>query len=167
MAEKEHKRYPGTRPFRDDKFDRMLFKGRSKEIQQLLHLILAENLVVLFAKSGVGKSSLLNAGVFQPLREKNYFPIRIRMNDPEIPFIEVIDDEAKTIAKDYKIDAASGDKESLWQYFKTAEFWSEKDELLTPVLVFDQFEEIFTLAEERILFTISRPGSWKNSRIVQ
>ena len=93
MAEKEHKRYPGTRPFRDDKFDRMLFKGRNKEIQQLLHLVLAENLVVLFAKSGVGKSSLLNAGIFQLLREKNYFPIRIRMNDPKISFIDVIDDE--------------------------------------------------------------------------
>ena len=141
---KQYKRYPGTRPFRDDKFDRMLFKGRSKEIQQLLHLILAENLVVLFAKSGVGKSSLLNAGVFQLLREKNYFPIRIRMNDPKRDFILVIDEEAKSVAKDYKIDATSGDKESLWQYFKTAEFWSKNDILLTPVLEFDQFEEIFT-----------------------
>ena len=33
---------------------------------------------------------------------------------------------------------------SLWHYFKTVEFWRE-DLLQTPVLVLDQFEEIFTL----------------------
>ena len=56
MEEKVKKRYPGIRPFQDTEIDQAVFKGRPDEIQQLLHLILAEKLVVLFAKSGVGKS---------------------------------------------------------------------------------------------------------------
>ena len=37
--------------------------------------------------------------------------------------------------------------ESLWEYFhrKDADFWDGRNRLVTPVLVFDQFEELFTL----------------------
>ena len=38
--------------------------------------------------------------------------------------------------------------ELLWSFFKTAEFW-RGDLLLTPVLVLDQFEELFTLQSEQ------------------
>jgi hypothetical protein len=37
-----------------------------------------------------------------------------------------------------------GDAVSLWSFFKTAEFW-RGDLLVTPVLILDQFEELFTL----------------------
>ena len=40
-----------------------------------------------------------------------------------------------------------GRLESLWSFFKTAEFW-RGDLLLTPVLILDQFEELFTLQSE-------------------
>ena len=41
------------------------------------------------------------------------------------------------------------DDESLWEYLhrKDFELWSAKNQLLTPVIVIDQFEEIFTLGE--------------------
>jgi hypothetical protein len=39
--------------------------------------------------------------------------------------------------------------ESLWSFFKTAEFW-RNDLLLTPVLLLDQFEELFTLQTEEV-----------------
>jgi tetratricopeptide (TPR) repeat protein len=40
--------------------------------------------------------------------------------------------------------------ETLWAYFhdKATEFWSRRNRLVTPVLVFDQFEEIFTLGRD-------------------
>ena len=41
-----------------------------------------------------------------------------------------------------------GEKNTLWQYFKTVEFWSDDDTLLTPLLILDQFEEIFALRPE-------------------
>ena len=145
MSELLNKRYPGTRPFQDSELDRMLFRGREDEKQRLLHLILAERLVTLFAKSGVGKTSLLNAGVFELLEAQNYFPIRVRMNAPHAQMMESFGAQVQQAAQDKKIDYVAGEQDSLWQFFKTAEFWSAHDQLLTPVLVFDQFEEIFTL----------------------
>ena len=153
MSAQLNMRYPGIRPFRDN--ERMLFFGRDDDTQRLLHLVLSERLVVLFAKSGVGKSSLLNAGVLGPLEEQGYFPIRLRMNDPATDFMQSIDDQVEQVAKDKGIDHTPGNRETLWQYVKSSEFWSKDDTLLTPVLVFDQFEEIFTLdysTEQRTAF---------------
>ncbi len=144
-------RYPGSRPFQDTELDRLLFNGREDEKQKLLHLILSEKLVVLFSKSGMGKTSLLNAGVFNLLRQQKYFPMMFRLNNPkESPkqLTGLVYDEIKRITQKNKIELTTGDPTTLWQYFNIAEFWSEDDQLLTPVLVFDQFEEIFTLYSE-------------------
>ena len=145
MYEATGSRYPGSRPFHDDAVDRIIFRGREKEKARLLQLILAEKLVVLYAKSGMGKTSLLNAGVFQALRLKGYFPFALRLNDPEKAPSELIYEEIAGAAQMHGLEFESGHKGALWQYFKTTEFWSKKDVLFTPVLVFDQFEEIFTL----------------------
>ena len=66
-------RYPGSQPFEDRSLDRKLFKGRETERKKLLHLILSERFVVLYSKSGVGKTSLLNAGVFKNLGKGSIF----------------------------------------------------------------------------------------------
>ena len=47
-----------------------------------------------------------------------------------------------------KVDAPKPrDGQTLWEYFhdKRADFWSSRQHLLTPVIVLDQFEELFTL----------------------
>lgn len=75
------RRYPGLVPFSEGQDS--LFKGRDAEIEELYQLVRSEQLVVLFAKSGVGKSSLLNAGLFPQLRAGNYYPIKIRFQNPE------------------------------------------------------------------------------------
>jgi len=55
MSDATHRRYPGTRPFQDTEIDRLLFRGREEDLDRFLHLVLAERLVVLFSKSGMGK----------------------------------------------------------------------------------------------------------------
>ena len=74
-------RYPGVRPF--EAGDSALFFGRDRDIADLYEMIRAERLVVLFGKSGYGKSSLLNAGVLPKLpaafRGKTCVPIAIRL----------------------------------------------------------------------------------------
>ena len=137
-------RYPGSRPFQDLDLDRLLFWGREREKQSLLHLVLAENLVVLFAKSGMGKTSLINAGLLQPLREKDFLPIQVRFNRPENTPIQSIYAAIKNTCEQNKYEYIPGEENTLWQYFKTVEFWF-KDVLFTPVLILDQFEEFFTL----------------------
>ena len=50
-------RYPGVRPF--ETRERPLFFGRARDVADLYDLLLLEKLLVLFGKSGYGKSSLL------------------------------------------------------------------------------------------------------------
>ncbi|GAK50944.1 Tfp pilus assembly protein PilF [Candidatus Moduliflexus flocculans] len=132
-------RYPGSRSFQDTDVDRKLFFGRDKEKEELLHLILAEKLVVVFAKSGMGKTSLLNAGIVQPLRERGFCPINIRLNDPNMTPLQTVYAAIPTPPQ----PAPDSGEGALAQYFTTTEFWSNDDTLLTPVLIFDQFEELF------------------------
>src|SRR5215210_8619994 len=54
------------------------FYGRDKEIDELCNLIKFNVLTIVFGKSGTGKTSLLNAGVFPRLRNDNCLPFRIR-----------------------------------------------------------------------------------------
>jgi len=143
-------RYPGARPFADDVNDRQLFFGRDEEIDTLFYRVCASRLLVLFGKSGLGKTSLLQAGVFPKLRERNNLPIPVRFNLPESP-LDLIKAAAEACQRQNPdITYTEGTGETLWEFFKTAMFW-QGDVLLTPVLVFDQFEEIFTLktAEQR------------------
>ncbi len=39
--------------------------------------------------------------------------------------------------------------ETLWEYFHRVHFWGPRNDRLAPVLVFDQFEEIFTIGSRR------------------
>ena len=69
-------RYPGLLPF--DKGQSTIFFGRDKEKKELFYQICLEKMVVLFGKSGLGKSSLLNAGVSPLLESNGYLPMRVR-----------------------------------------------------------------------------------------
>src|SRR3954467_2449418 len=57
-----------------------LFYGRDEEIRALARLMERKALTVLFGQSGLGKSSLLQAGVFPRLRATNFCPIYIRLD---------------------------------------------------------------------------------------
>ena len=141
----QRRRYKGTAPYQDLDLDRKTFFGREDESRSLLSLVLAERLVVLFAKSGMGKSSLINAGLAEPLRQRKYFPIVIRLNILSQELAQSVLDGVRQAAQHARVDIVGGEGTSVWRFFKTAEFWSEHDDLLRPVLILDQFEEIFTL----------------------
>ena len=133
------KRYPGIRPFTAD--DQHLFKGRDEEQRDLFQLMVLNDIVVLFGKSGIGKSSLLNAGVCPQLEDRNLHPVFIRLNNTELP------PEAQVFQhlqeKNY-IPADLPKDLTLWEYFQY--FWFvDLGEVYTPVIVLDQFEELFTL----------------------
>lgn len=138
-------RYKGTTPFQDREIDRRTFFGRGPESRSLLSLVLAERLVVLFAKSGMGKTSLINAGLVEPLRSRGYFPVTVRLADQEHGPVYSLFDALDRAAGEAKVECVGGDRTSPWHFFKTSELWSENEDLLRPVLIFDQFEELFTL----------------------
>jgi tetratricopeptide (TPR) repeat protein len=184
-------RYPGSLPFQDGDLDRRLFFGREKEAELLFYKILVDELVVLYSRSGLGKTSLLNAGVLQQLRERMFFPMMCRVYAPfqngagdrppdplsstyvsmeqvsekalkqgrlsECPFnndTAGAQPEGKALAQDQALKCQLQESSSLWEFFKKAEFWSSDGIRLTPVLILDQFEELFTMynREERQVF---------------
>ncbi|MBE0639730.1 MAG: hypothetical protein IH598_14525 [Bacteroidales bacterium] len=70
------RRYPGATPF--SRTQSNIFYGRDKDIDKLLTLIQVEKKVLLYSKSGLGKTSLLEAGVL-PKLPKSYTTISIRL----------------------------------------------------------------------------------------
>jgi Novel STAND NTPase 1 len=144
MAAEARNRYPGAHPFEDDDLSRKLFRGREQETTSLTRQILANRLIVLYARSGLGKTSLLNAGIAENLRADGLVPLAVRVNDIALGPLESIYNGIMTASAKQQLEYIPGDKQSLWYFFKTAEFW-KGDLLQTPVLILDQFEELFTL----------------------
>src|SRR6476660_1150097 len=64
--------------------DQELFFGRERETQILLSDIIVRRLVVLFAKTGTGKTSLINAGVRPLLDKRGYATYFVRVSDDPI-----------------------------------------------------------------------------------
>jgi hypothetical protein len=163
--------WPGLESFDEEARD--YFHGRETEAEDLLRRVADAPLTVLFGKSGLGKTSLLKAGLFPRLREKNFLPIHVRLDiRPEAPgLIEQLRDGLLAEIARQRVDAppfTAG--ETLWEYLHRAdlELWNEQNYQLTPVLVLDQFEEVFTLGErlaERVARFKSDLGDLAENRI--
>jgi putative ribosome biogenesis GTPase RsgA len=60
--------FKGLAAFADSDLDALFFFGREREREVLVANMMASRLTVLYGESGVGKSSLLAAGVVRALR---------------------------------------------------------------------------------------------------
>lgn len=139
--------------------DEKIFYGRDREIKELFRLVKLNMLTVVFGKSGIGKSSLLHAGVFPRLRKENFLPISIRLDySPSAPLIlkqitQKIQNELKhhhlhEMEKGKKEPTDTfQDGETLWEYFHRVDHFDPSGNRVTPVLLFDQFEEFFTIGK--------------------
>jgi hypothetical protein len=137
--------YPGPRPFTQDDF--RFFFGRDEEIADLTNLVATYRTVVLYAQSGSGKTSIIDAGV-TPIINKQYRIIRVRVGGAAPPGIQ-----AKEIDNIYVFNCLAGvfDKskpETLFQApFSDLTQNTSRDD--TALIIFDQFEELFTTYPER------------------
>jgi WD40 repeat protein len=159
-------RWPGLAAYGEA--DYTLFYGRAEESEELLRCVERETLTVIFGPSGVGKTSLLNAGLFPLLREKHYLPVRIRIDfSGRNPFAKQVKRQfaAAIQADDLEVEASappvlSVGEESLWEHFHRQRLWDDRNWPIIPVLLFDQFEELFTLGKgdldtERLISDLS------------
>ena len=126
--------------------------GRSQEIQDLSMSVFYNRQTVVYGKSGIGKSSLLHAGIFPMARMRGCLPISVRFDHAsEISYrqqlIQYITDAvlaAGGVMRDTQIDQDA--PRSLWEFFHRMQ--PQKDgQIITPLVVIDQFEEIFTLTK--------------------
>jgi WD40 repeat protein len=136
--------------------DQELFFGRESDTMDLLRLVRREVVTVLFGRSGTGKSSLLKAGLFPKLRQEQFLPVWIRLDHSgRTPYGTQVRTEIERSVKSHDIEVEilngplADESEDVWEYLHRVVFWDAKNQPVTPVLVFDQFEELFTLGRSR------------------
>lgn len=141
-------RYPGVKPFEMEDSD--IFFGRDSDRANLLDRISLEKVVVLFGKSGYGKSSLLNAGLLPALRAEESLPIVVRFGNyrpgekrsgPNSP-ISIVRQKIASVflGSGSAVLARLNSESSLWSLLKEVQHLG----LSKYVFIFDQFEEFFT-----------------------
>jgi hypothetical protein len=171
--EKEKKKNPwlGLESYQEGE----VLYGRDEDIRDLSQCILNDKETLLYGKSGIGKSSILNAGIIPAARRHGYLPVLVRLSHKEgksylfqireaignamipIPLDEsgnqitlsAEEQLQREIELKKRIRKVVGckdkEKESLYEFFHRHTFHNAEGERLKLLIIFDQFEEIFTL----------------------
>lgn len=143
-------RYPGVTPFSTGQSH--IFFGREQDTNRLLKQIQRQPLIILYGKSGLGKSSLINAGLIPAITEEEvYAPIIIRFGAwTEATVSNPIDLTKEGIKEN---DATNSflsklipQDNSLWLHAKNRQLNGGGK----PLLLFDQFEELFSYPDAAI-----------------
>jgi WD40 repeat protein len=154
--------WPGLISFTEA--DHSFFFGREREVAELARVIRQETVTVFFGKSGLGKSSILRAGVSPLLRESEFVPIYVRLNHAEgaPPLEDQVEIRMEEVFEREQIEAPRPVRsETLWEYFhkRDCDWWDSNNRLVRPVLIFDQFEELLTVGQASSV-TASRTASF-------
>ncbi len=149
--------YVGPRPF--ERTDRDRFFGRTRETRDLLALIMAERVVLFYAESGAGKTSLLNTQIIPNLEEEGFYILPLVRVGSELPpglpatavkNIFVFSVWLGLMGQDTPLATMTGNNllaaiKSQWANAPRDEF----DVPHPPILIIDQFEEILTTHRDR------------------
>jgi hypothetical protein len=155
MAAADQKPYVGPRPFGRDEKD--LFFGRDREARDLCSLVVAHPIVLLYAASGAGKSSLLNAGLIPLLEARGYEvlpPARVSGRIPRaIKTSEVNNVYVFNVLSSWagpSVDPRDLVKADIASFLAgLPDRTDAAGERVLRVVLLDQFEELFTFAPER------------------
>jgi hypothetical protein len=151
-------RYPGTRPFNAE--DSHIFMGRGEDIENLVQKMHIQKLLVLYSRSGLGKSSLINARLTAGLSaEQGVLPVVIRLGayvkgmvSPLEKFNEILNtrfplaSESVLYSQLFKGEPLSS--HILWYLVKSIQL--NEPQYQSFVFVFDQFEELFSYPTEMV-----------------
>ena len=133
---------------------RQYFYGREEEVAELGRRVQRKLLTILFGQSGLGKTSILRAGIVPRLRPEGYCPVYVRIDysrDSPAPSDQIKDAifRATQAAGAWTQTGVAVGGESLWEFLHHRDdvLRDGSGKTLVPLLIFDQFEEIFTLAQ--------------------
>src|SRR5215472_4514645 len=155
MATADQKPYVGPRPFGREEED--LFFGRDREARDLCSLVVAHPIAVLYAASGAGKSSLLNAGLIPLLEARGYEvlpPARVGGRIPDAVKNAGVDNVyAFNVLSSWagpSVDPGELVKADIVRYLAARPHREDAaGEAVLRIVLLDQFEELFTFAPER------------------
>lgn len=148
--------YVGPRSFRKEQ--RAFFFGRDEEADELVSIITAHSAVLLYSQSGAGKTSLLNAKlipkleeqedfqVLPPMRVQGHLPANLKIGRNTNIFV------LNALMSCGNFDVTRSNMGTTFHEFiaQCGQHTNEYGEPSPTVMVFDQFEELFT----------SYPGRW-------
>jgi WD40 repeat protein len=113
--------------------DKNIFFGRDTETDEIFRKFYSGKLLLVYGKSGTGKSSIINCGLISRIPEEDIFAINIRCGKKAY---ENFVSEIKKYSKSPQDNPLEILEDIFYEYSK-------------PVaLIFDQFEEIFILSDE-------------------
>lgn len=148
MLDKKHNPWLGLESYQENQ----IIYGRNEEIEDLSQRVLNDFDTIVYGKSGIGKTSIINAGVLPIVRKNGFVPIVLRLDHSNKK--KYISQIKEAIGKDVEIietaSAKNVDKELLWEFFHRHKFLVD-GERVKLMLVFDQFEEMFTLQQTAII----------------
>ena len=152
------------------------FKGREEDIAKFLQILNGGTCAVLYSESGIGKTSFLNAGIEPVLAEQGYYPIHIRFDEvfkSNITDLEqwledkvrgyCMEDISKNAPEyipnfgwecedlkneeEHTNDFSQEARKHFWWFLHGHQLVLDGEEK-KPLLIFDQFEEIFVKAKK-------------------
>src|SRR5262249_34149757 len=141
--------YRGIEPFRF--VDRRIFFQREEETSKLLRYVTIYRGVLLYGDSGTGKSSLINAGLIPAAIQEEFAPELLRVQPRQTAAVKV--DRVITLEGDspqYLPTIFTNDQTNQRVFLSTEQFRERLGRIprgTRPLLIFDQFEEFFTLFE--------------------
>jgi WD40 repeat protein len=136
--------YKGLAPFEDSELDALLFFGRESEIEVIVANLMASRLTVLYGPSGVGKTSLLRAGVAHRLRREQNAVVVVFSSWTGDPIANLLDAVEAVVGDGPNRRGAPADVLAAWTRRLDSELY----------IVLDQFEEYFLYHENE-----SGPGT--------
>ena len=143
--------YVGPRPY--ERGERRNFYGRDRDARDLIGVILSEQVTLFYAQSGAGKTSLLNAQVIPTLEERGLyvFPVaRVSSDLPPSVSAQAVDNifvfSALLGLAGTEVAPESLLSHTLLSYMQQV---VRDPELHPPVIILDQFEELFTTHRDR------------------
>jgi len=124
------------------------FFGRGDEQVELAQRLEQGVLTVVLGQPGVGKSSLLRAGLKPLFDRMRWEPVYLRLQCGGAAHpVQQVRDEINRVLRERHIDGAPfGEGQTLREYFHAQKSgWVAADgKFVVPVLIFDQFDDVFT-----------------------
>lgn len=159
--------YVGPRPFQTGE----TLYGRDQELYELLDLLIAERIVLLYSPSGAGKTSLIQAGLLPELQAEGFraLPVmRVSLDPPreqkaELPdgynryVLSALLSLEEGIPEDRQLSLSELARMTLAEYVERKDLIPRsphpdplsvgegRGEVFRTVFIFDQFEEILTV----------------------
>lgn len=137
--------------------DGEILYGRDDDIKSLSQYVIDNVDTVLYGRSGIGKSSLINAGIIPAARRNGFHSLSIHLvheNSTEkggecTSYVQQIRNSIKASGITIREKSQfNGKTELIWELFHRNEFYEENGKRCNLLIIFDQFEEIFTLQKQ-------------------